>query len=350
MNLQHRISAFVQLGSLFQSLGKNESWPGYICGLNDLEYSDLEELVQRAYTFNAWFAPQEVRKQLLALSHMLDQNSLTTWLSNYQVQDDLVERRVAIIMAGNIPLVGFHDLLCVLITGNRAEVKLSSEDNKLMPAFISAMEKWAPDLTERITFHSTPLKSFDAVIATGSNNTARYFEHYFGSKPNIIRKNRTSVAVLTGKETTEELKLLGNDVFDYFGLGCRNVTKLYVPKGYDLNRFFEAIFPFQDVVNHNKYANNFDYHKAIWLLNQDDLLENGFLLLKQDAALVSPVGSMYYEYYEEIAEVSFQLEQNKDQIQCIVGLGCLPFGKAQFPKVSDYADHVDTVRFLVELQ
>lgn len=350
MNLQHRISAFVQLGQIFRSLGDSAPWPGYSCGLNESEYADLNMLVERVHAFNAWFTEPEVRRQLRALGSMLEEEELRSWTDSYVLSDDLVEKRVAIVMAGNVPLVGFHDLLCVLMSGMRAEIKLSSDDDKLLPAFLEAMRKWAPDLIERVTIHHRPFKNFDAVIATGSNNTARYFEHYFANKPRIIRKGRTSVAVLDGSEDKETLEGLGHDVFDYFGLGCRNVTKLYLPKGFDLDRFFDAIYPFNDIINHHKYANNFDYHRAIWLLNQDDLLENGFLLLKEDSSLVSPVGALFYEYYTEEQDVVGRLDAQKEEIQCVVGKNGIPLGQAQHPSVSEYADHVDTMQFLVELQ
>lgn len=350
MNLQHRISAFVQLGQIFRSLGENASWPGYACGLNESEYTDLNMLVERVHAFNAWFTEPEVRRQLHALGEMLDEEELQTWTSNYALSDGFVEKRVAIVMAGNVPMVGFHDLLCVLVSGMRAELKLSSDDNQLLPAFLEAMRKWAPDLVERVSIHHRPFKNFDAVIATGSNNTARYFEHYFANKPRIIRKGRTSVAVLDGNEDKEALSLLGHDVFDYFGLGCRNVTKLYLPRGFDLDRFFDAIYPFHDIINHHRYANNFDYHRAIWLLNQDELIENGFLLLKEDRSLVSPVGSMFYEYYDEEQTMLERLAVQKEEIQCIVGNRETPFGQAQNPAVAEYADHIDTMQFLVELQ
>jgi hypothetical protein len=252
-------------------------------------------------------------------------------------------------MAGNIPMVGFHDLLCVLISGHKALLKLSKDDNLLLPAVLKLWMKIYPEGKDRVAFTDGVLKDFDAVIATGSTNTSRYFESYFSKYPHIIRKGRNSVAVLDGSESEEELTLLGKDIFDYFGMGCRNVTKLYLPADFDLNRFFQAIYGFADIVNHNKYANNYDYHKSLWLLNQDPILDNGFVLLKEDKKIASPIGALYYERYNDMNQVMQELAEKSEEIQCIVGKNQVPFGNSQCPMLHDYADGVDTMKFLQDL-
>lgn len=252
-------------------------------------------------------------------------------------------------MAGNIPMVGFHDLLCVLISGHSAIVKLSSDDKILLPAVIRSLSKYEPKLAAKVSFAQGLLSGFDAVIATGSNNTSRYFEAYFGKYPNIIRKGRNSVAVLEGDETEEEMKLLAKDIFDYYGLGCRNVTKLYIPADFDLDRIFNGLFPFADIVNHNKYANNYDYHKSLWLLNREELLDNGFILLKEDTRIASPIGTLFYERYQDRSSLEELLASQMNQIQCVVGRSFLPFGQSQCPALNDYADGVDTMNFLQSL-
>ena len=333
------MQAFVRLGQLFSAIGAGEG-PEY-----------AEAVIQKAYASNAWFTPDNIRQSFAALGEMLEEKSLRTWVSAYPslLSDEpgAPPKTVAIVMAGNIPMVGFHDLLCVLLSGNRALVKLSSDDAVLMPAVLFMLAEIDKELALRIEFAQGKLQHFDAVIATGSKNTARYFEYYFGKYPNIIRKGRSSLAVLDGTESEEELAGLAKDVFSYFGLGCRNVTKVYVPEDFDLNRLFAAFFPYAWIVNHNKYANNFDYHRALWLMNRDDLLENGFLMLKEDKTLVSPVGSLFYERYSDRRALLEHLSSRSEEIQCTVGHGFLPFGNAQCPALYDYADGVDTMAFLL---
>jgi hypothetical protein len=254
---------------------------------------------------------------------------------------------VAIICAGNIPMVGFHDILCVLISGHRAMIKLSSDDARLIPLALYLIMKWQPTMKDQILWADGKLEKFDRIIATGSDNTSRYFHAYFDKYPNIIRQTRTSIAILNGTETPEELNALGHDIFDYFGLGCRNVCKVYFPEGYDINTLIAALLPFQEIAKHNKYANNYDYNKAVWLLNREDLLENGFMLFKQDKGIIAPTGSLFYEYYNEKNDLLKELEALNDKIQCIVGHGHIPFGQAQCPTLRDYADNIDVMQFLI---
>ncbi len=341
-------ASFVQLGKLFRLFGAAAEWPGHSCGLGRSEFEAFNAVVRGAPRHNAWFTEENVRHMLRSLAEMLQVERLNEWLSHYALGATIPQRTVGVIAAGNIPLVGFHDLLCVLLAGHRLRFKPSSDDAGLTTAVVQLLGLIAPDLGERIVIAPEKLGVVDALIATGSNNTARYFEHYFRDVPRIIRKNRTSVAVLDGTETQEELRALGEDIFRYFGLGCRNVSKLYVPQDFDLDRFFGAIVEWGSIAQHHKWANNYDYNKAIWLMDHVALIENGFVLLKEDTGLHSPLGSLYYERYSDLAEVKAWLKERADEIQCEVGHHAVPFGAAQCPALADYADGVDTMRFLLE--
>jgi hypothetical protein len=302
-----------------------------------------------AYTYNGWFIKDFIKESLINISQMLEITALEKFAQS--IKEPQNPKTVAIIMAGNIPLVGCHDLLCVLLSGHKALVKLSSDDNVLMPFFIKLLEHYEPAIGNSIQFATGKLSNFDAVIATGSNNTARHFEYYFGKYPNIIRKNRTSVAVLDGSERDADLKNLGKDIFLYFGLGCRNVSKLMVPKGYDFNRFFDAIFDYKYVVDNKKYGNNYDYNRAVYLLNNEKFLDNNFLILKPDNGLFSPVSVLLQQEYENEQVLKDWLETHKNDIQCVIGKGQnqIPFGYSQQPVITDYADGVNTMDFLVNL-
>ncbi len=354
MTLDNRIKAFISLGRFLKQFavdGKKDE----ANSLNALFYNDMEELIKTVHVHNQWFTEENVRNAFGALAYSLEETPLLDWISVYikDIKTEKEPKRVAVIMAGNIPMVGFHDMLCVLLSGNKFAGKLSSDDKLLLPFVAKILKQIEPEFSNLIEFTEDQLKNMDAVIATGSNNSARYFEYYFGKYPNIIRKNRNSVAVLTGAETTDELKLLGDDVFQYFGLGCRNVSKLFVPKGYAFDTFYESIFDFQNVVNNNKYANNYDYNKTVYLMSSNPtLLDNNFLLLKEDVSYSSPIGVLFYEFYDDIKELNKKLETEKEQLQCIVSnsieiKNALPFGKAQCPSLNDYADGVDTMKFLI---
>ncbi|MBS1944920.1 MAG: acyl-CoA reductase [Bacteroidetes bacterium] len=252
-------------------------------------------------------------------------------------------------MAGNVPFVGFHDLLCVLLCGHAAVVRTATDDAGLTAALVALLGRFAPELAARVTLAGGRLGAVDALIATGSNNTARYFTHYFGHLPHIIRRNRTSVAVLDGSETAEELAALGGDVFRYFGLGCRNVGMVFIPRSFHLDRLFGAFFPWKDIILHHKYANNYDYNRAVWMLDRAPITENGFLVMKEETALESPVAALYYTRYDQLSAVEQRLAADAGRIQCIVGHGHLPFGTAQLPGPAEYADKVDTMAFLLAL-
>ncbi|MDB4089276.1 acyl-CoA reductase [Flavobacteriales bacterium] len=345
--MEERKNSFIQLGLILSHFTENTQWKDFNCGLTEEEYNDFNELILKTKIHNPWFTEDSVRKSISGIVSMLQKEEIENWLNNYNLEENS-PKYVGVIMAGNIPLVGFHDFLCVLISGNKIKAKLSSEDNFLLPFISRILINLDERFEKRIEFIQQ-LKEYDAVIATGSDNSARYFESYFSSVPHVIRKNRTSVAVITGNETEEELVALAEDVFLYFGKGCRNVTKVIVPNEYDLNNLFKAFYPYKEIVNHNKYANNYDYNKAIYLMNQTELIENGFLLMKEDESLYSPLSVLNYHYIENKDQVDSYLEQNKGNIQCVVGTDYVPFGKAQCPSLSDYADGVDTMKFLLSL-
>ncbi len=311
----------------------------------------LDEIVYSAKNHNGWFTKENILYAFNQWSRELTTENLHNWLSKYDLTKNN-KKTVAIIMAGNIPLVGFHDFLAVLVTGNKALIKLSGNDKLLLPFLAEYLKSIEPGLGDQIVFTDEVLSGFDAVIATGSNNTARYFEYYFGKGPNIIRKNRNSVAILSGNETQEELSLLGEDIFRYYGLGCRNVSKLLVPQGYDFDDFYKSIYAFKEIIEENKYANNYDYNKAVYLMSEFKFLDNGFLLLKEDESYASPIASLFYEEYGSKKFLDDKIDQDRDKIQCIVGPKShkdgIPFGSSQKPSLWDYADGVDTVEFLLK--
>ncbi len=301
-----------------------------------------------AESTNAWFTAENIKKSILSFAEQLNDADLTVWFKSIRFSTS--PKKVGLILAGNIPLVGLHDVLSVLATGNIALIKLSSADDKLIKAVIAELIKIEPSFEDRIEYVER-LKDFDAVIATGSNNSSRYFDYYFSKVPNIIRKNRNSVAVLDGSESFEDIQNLGNDIFDYFGLGCRNVSKIYFPKGYDIANFYEGIESFQPIINHFKYNNNYDYNKSIYLVNAAKHFDNGFLLLKEDESLTSPLAVLFYEEYDNLQQVEDKLKDKLENIQCVISqsplnLNTFGFGQSQHPKLWDYADNVNTVAFL----
>ena len=349
MTLDTKKNAFVKLGKFLGQFKEGNCIKNETVFGNDLFFEKFIDLIQLSQSHNGWYTPEQVYFSLQSWAEALTEDNLDKWLSNYDLSK-VEPKKVALILAGNIPLVGFHDFLSVLITGHDVLVKTSSNDQHLLPFLANYLIAFEPELKNKITFVEGKLEGFDAVIATGSNNTARYFEYYFKDKPSIIRKNRNSIAVLNGKETKEELAALGEDIFRYFGLGCRNVSKLFVPKGYSFDSFFEAIFEYQDVIHYEKYANNYDYNKAVFLMSNFKLLDNGFLTIKEDSSYGSPITSVFYEYYENLEDLQKRLENESDQIQCIVSKNIvknsIEFGTTQKPNLWDYADNVDTISFL----
>ena len=323
----------------------------YINGnLSDEKWkSRIDDAVLYAQQHNRWFTEDSIRVCLENWKDALQLSSLEQFVKEQNITVTDSPKSVALIMAGNIPLVGFHDFLCVLLTGNVAVLKLSSDDKFLLPLFVEILSDVEPAVESKVRYSAQKLEGFDAVIATGSNNSARYFEHYFGKYPHIIRKNRTSVAVLKGDETKEEIEALGKDIFTYYGLGCRNVSHLIIPENFKLDNFFEGILPYSEVGNHNKYQNNYEYQKAIYLLNGDAFLDNNFFMVKEDEGLFSHLGVAHYHRYTKEEEVEQYLAEHKEKIQCVVGKDFIPFGEAQSPSLSDFADGVNTVEFLKNL-
>ncbi|WP_298556155.1 acyl-CoA reductase [uncultured Algibacter sp.] len=352
MQLQERIDAFVKLGDFLRQFSNEVIQKADNIEHNELFFDGFKHQLKLAKESNGWFTEENISFALKSWSDALTLSNLNTWLKPYTI-NNIDSKQVAIIMAGNIPLVGFHDFLSVLICGHSVLVKQSSNDKHLLPYLAKYLEFIEPQLKGKITFTDAKIENFDAVIATGSNNTARYFEYYFKGKPSIIRNNRNSVAVLTGEETTEDLKNLSEDIFRYYGLGCRNVSKLFVPKGYDFKVFFEAIYHWHPIVEKAKYANNYDYNKAVYLMSEFDMLENGFFMIKEDKNFASPIATMFYEYYENASKLKETLEVKKEQIQCIVSHGFIKkeiaFGATQKPQLWDYADDVDSVEFLLAI-
>lgn len=348
MTITEKNNILLRLGKILHHLAEGDQWPGYDLGINEDEYNNLRELIETVHVYNGWFKEQEVKRAFKNIASWLNEEELSTWVQKYPVKD-ASGKKVAIIMAGNIPLVGFHDFLSVFLAGHIAVVKMSSEDRHLFPALIKTMSLFDERIWEWLEIAEKPIGGFDAVIATGSDNSARYFESYFGKYPNIIRKNRSSIAVLTGEESEEELQQLGHDIFDYYGLGCRNVAQIWLPQNFEINRFFEAIYDFNEVINHHKYANNYDYNRAVFLLNDEKILDNGFLLLKEDASLHSPLAVLHYQRYDKASEVENFIGEQNDNIQVVVGRGYLPFGSTQCPNLDDYADGVNTMEFLTAL-
>ncbi len=352
MQLQERITAFVKLGDFLRQFSTDIIEKNNDVEHNDIFFDGFKHQLKLAEEHNGWFTPENMRFAINGWAESLTEKNLNHWLKSYDF-GEVAPKTVAIIMAGNIPLVGFHDFLSVLISGHNVLAKQSSNDKHLLPFLAKYLEYVEPQFKGKIRFTEDKVENFDAVIATGSNNTARYFEYYFKGKPSIIRNNRNSVAVLTGNETTEDLKNLSEDIFRYYGLGCRNVSKLFVPKDYKFDAFFESIYHWHPIVEKAKYANNYDYNKAVYLMSEFDMLENGFFMIKEDESYASPIATLFYEYYDNPEQLKEKLNQDKQQIQCIVSNGFteneIAFGATQKPKLWDYADSVDSVEFLLSI-
>ncbi len=341
MNLSERIAAFSSLGKILRDA---------LAGLPGRYTSQLGQLIETQQHRNPWFTSENVTMALSAIADELTNENLKKWTLAYpDLNKEYPPMKVAVIMAGNIPLVGFHDFLSVLISGNNILAKTSSKDPDLILLISDILHYIDPRFSEKIRFAEGTLTGFDVVIATGSDNTSRYFEHYFGKYPNIIRRNRNSIAILNGEETKDELESLGIDIFSYFGLGCRNVSKLYVPEGYDFAHSIKSWDRYSCLVSHPKYANNYDFNKAVFLVNKDKFIDPGFILLREEAnKLSSPVSVLFYEYFRSEDELKKVIEKLKDKIQCITGRNHLSFGTSQSPALWDYADGIDTLEFLLK--
>ncbi|MFN9114200.1 MAG: acyl-CoA reductase [Bacteroidota bacterium] len=332
MKLQERIEILGKLGDYLTNQLTN---PG----------EDWIKIVQQAQSRNQWFTPENINCSASAIAqNFLKPELLKNWAAHYGVGDEKSPKKVGIVMAGNIPMVGFHDLLCVFISGHTAISKLSSKDDVLLKHLVELMKGWSPTIKDRILF-TERLNDCDAYIATGSNNSARYFQYYFGKYPSIIRKNRTSVAVLSGEETETELLALADDIMLYFGLGCRNITQIHVPNGYDFIPLLEALKKFSYYFNHPKYKNNFDYQLTIYIMNNLFYMTNESIVLIENEAPFSPIGTLHYNYYNNETEV-YEKFNNHPDIQTIVGKHALPFGTTQSPGLMNYADGIDVMEFL----
>lgn len=352
MTLEQKKNIFIELGKFLKQFSIEENLKNNTVLNTDLFFNDFLDLIQLSQSHNGWYTPENVYFAIQSWSKALTEEKVNQWISAYDF-NDLKPKTIGLILAGNIPLVGFHDFICVLISGHRVLVKTSSNDQHLLPFLAKYLISIEPKLKDYITFVEGKLENFDAVIATGSTNTSRYFDYYFKDKPRIIRKSRNSVAVLNGHETKEQMVALGEDIFSYFGLGCRNVSKLFVPIGYNFDLFFNGMFPYQDIIKYEKYANNYDYNKAVFLMSNFKLLDNEFLTIKEDSSYASPISSVFYEFYDDLDDVKKRLEAESEQIQCVVSNhlieNSISFGTSQKPQLWDYADNVDTVKFLTSL-
>ena len=321
-----------------------------ISDLHTSEQTPWQLVLTQAIFANQWVTRESIIKSLKGIHFMLQVDEIEKWLNKYSQLNWNQNKRIGIIMAGNIPMVGFHDLLCVLVSGNIAVVKLSQQDTILMKAVMDELLMANPEWKDKIEIVER-LNNIDKVIATGSNNSSGYFNYYFSKYPHIIRKNRNGIAVLNGIESKDDLQKLGADIFTYFGLGCRNVTKVYVPRDYIFDKLFEALLPYADIANHNKFINNYDYHRAILLLNSDLFLTNDFLIIREDKSFASPVSVLNFEYYDDVNDLAIELHMQREKIQCIVSnekiFNSIPFGTTQQPAIDEYADGVDSMAFLL---
>lgn len=375
MNLKERIEAFSFLGEVLRdclsnlepaenydlfsdpfSLSVRQTNQNKLAGNENTSikksYRDqLLFLINNQVVANPWFTPGNVRMALDSIASQLTEENLVKWTSAYPwLKNESGKKRIGVVMAGNIPLVGFHDFLSVLISGNQIIAKMSSKDSDLLKFISSVLCENFPGIKEDISFTEGMLIDFDAIIATGSGNSSRYFEYYFGKYPNIIRKNRNSVAIIEANETDIELERAGIDIFSYFGLGCRNISKVYVPANYNFDKLIQKWSRFENIINHNKYANNYDHNKAVYLVNRQKFLDMGIILLKEDSGISSPISVLHYEYYKDPLILSEQLDSLSERIQCITGHNHIQFGKAQSPDLWNYADGIDTIEFLGKIK
>jgi len=345
LNLNNRITLFVKLGRFFSDYINNN--------LESMERNKFDKAINESILHNSFFSKKNILKSLLSWSNVLTKKSIDNFLSNYLIKIKKREKKIAIIMAGNIPLVGFHDFFCVIISGNFAIIKLSSKDSHLFKFILSFLVKENPDFSTKFDIVENKLQIFDAVIATGNNISANQFELYFKKYPKIIRKNRHSIAILNGNETKKEIELLANDIFYYYGLGCRNVSKIFIPNNYNLDILFKSFVLWNEVINKNSYSNNYNYYRAIYLLNKEVFFDNGFVLLKESEKIGSPVGTIYFEYYKSDNQIKEMIKKNNEKIQCIVSNNNYPktikFGETQMPNLNDFADDIDTFNFLLKL-
>ena len=343
MNINRRIQLISDIGEFLKNY-LDENYDNN----NDDKLVKFKDVITKAQSKNPWFTDVNIKVNLTYWSKKLTKHNLNKWLSKYNL-NNTSRKNIAIIMAGNIPLVGFHDFICVFLSGHNSIIKLSNSDSCIIP-FLTDLMKLP---SERIVYSDSFLKDYDGVIATGSDNTSRYFDYYFKNKRSIIRKNRNSIAILNGEESDDDLKSLSQDIFTYFGLGCRNVSKLYVPKNYNFDLFFNSIFCYKELINNHKYANNYDYNKAIYLMSEYKFLDNGFFIVKKGNEMHSPISTINFEYYDNVSILKEKINLEDDNIQCIVSniefKGKVNFGETQNPSLNQYADNIDVMRFLLTI-
>lgn len=341
MNRTQQLSAWIKTQEVLLQLTNDEK--------SNPWREEYENVIHLAEINNPWFTRKQVENAFQGVIKLLEPVALTSWAENYEEKKSNAVK-VGVIMAGNIPMAGFHDFLSVLLSGNQLNAKLSTSDRYLIPFVAKILFSFAPDLKDKFVI-ADQLKDVDAVIATGSNNTSRYFEYYFSKIPHIFRKNRNSAAILTGKENEFDLLLYGRDIFTYFGLGCRNVSKFYVPEKYNFDELFNSFLGYNEVMQHSKYMNNFDYNQAVYLMNRQQFLTNNFVIIIENESLASPVSVLHFEYYKNELDLKQKLDIVKDELQCVVSkTGPVLPGQTQNPAITDYADNVDTMAFLTSLK
>ncbi len=341
MRLAQKINAFIQLG----------------LALNQLDEDLFTAISLEAAQKNPWFTPENTRSAIQSIALSLQKEKIKLWTSAYPslVSDKPMDaKKVGVIMAGNIPAVGFQDFMAVLMSGHCLYAKLSTQDAVILKFIAGLLIDIEPAFDSKIVL-TEKMNDVEAIIATGSDNSSRYFEYYFSKIPHIIRKNRNAVAILNGNEDASDFQNIGRDIFQYFGLGCRSISKMYVPDSYNFSKFFESVESFKEIIYHAKYANNYEYQRSILLLNQIEHWDNGFLLLQEKEPIASPIGVAYYESYHNQEDLELKLKPFQNQIQCITSKNSffpnsIPFGETQSPQLWDYADGVDTMEFLLSLR
>ena len=339
MTVEQRVESLVALGNLLQ----------------DVDRPEIAAVIQNAYIENAWFTPENIRQSLLAIAnYYLAESDVLSLVHKYHLSDNIIPKNVGMVLAGNIPLVGFHDIICCFLAGHNAIIKLSDKDKVLIPFVLGELTRLYPKAALYFEYVDK-LADFDAVIVTGSDNTARHFEYYFRNHPHIIRYNRNAVAVLNGDEDSDILNILGGDIFTYFGLGCRNVSKIYLPQGYSVEKLFVAFDSFGSIIHHNKYKNNYDYNIALFLLNRELFLHNDFFILRESNEIASRIGVIHYEFYQDRDELTKRIQSEINKVQCIVSntsigqLDIIPIGQPQYPTLDTFADGIDTMQFLLSI-
>lgn len=346
LEVTDRVNSFSKLG---EWLGKE------LDAVKEGKENSLEEILRKTHDQNNWFTRESVLRSLRALNSWLQKDKLDDWVSYYHIGNPANQKVVAIIMAGNIPLVNFHDLLGVLISGNKVLVKLSKQDSVLLPFLMEKLVAIETQWSGQITFTEEKLIDFDAVIATGSNNTSRYFEHYFGKYPHIIRKNRSSIGIIEPDMPKDDLRSFYNDIFDYYGLGCRNISFLMLPEKFEWDEFHNAWEGLENPLAHHKYKNNYDYYKSFYLVNKQPFIDLGMVMLTEGDQLSTSISVISYAYYKNEEEITNFIMQRQDEIQCVVSkknygnFATIQPGQSQYPGLMDYPDNVDIIQFLLAL-